>query len=43
MSDQMTDISDADRMMEEIGRLRGKVAQLQERVEQLDLLAHQDS
>ena len=43
MSDQMTEVSDADRMMEEIDRLRGKVAQLQERVEQLDLLAHQDS
>jgi diguanylate cyclase (GGDEF)-like protein len=29
--------------MAEIGRLRGQVAQLQERVEQLDHLAHQDS
>ena len=43
MSDQMTEVSDADRMMEEIDRLRGKVAKLQERVEQLDRLAHQDS
>jgi diguanylate cyclase (GGDEF)-like protein len=39
----MTEVSDADRMMEEIDRLRGKVAKLQERVEQLDRLAHQDS
>jgi diguanylate cyclase (GGDEF)-like protein len=42
----MTDVSDVDdreRLVEEISLLRGKVARLQERVEQLDQLAHQDS
>ncbi|MFL6786999.1 MAG: GGDEF domain-containing protein [Sphingomicrobium sp.] len=39
----MTDVSDSERMLEEIGRLRAQVAQLQERVEQLDQLAHQDT
>ena len=43
MTDEVTDISDTDRLMAEIGRLRGQVAQLEERVEQLDLLAHQDT
>jgi len=43
MSDQMTDTTDVDGLIEEIGALRGKVAQLQERVAQLDQLAHQDS
>ena len=46
MSDQMTDVVDVDdreRLIEEISLLRGKVARLQERVEQLDQLAHQDS
>src|SRR3954465_1756854 len=47
MSDQMTEgpgvSPDVDRLIEEIGRLRGQVAQLQARVEQLDELAHQDS
>jgi len=43
MSDQVTDVSDVDRLVEEISMLRGKVAQLQERVDQLDQLAHQDS
>ena len=47
MSDQMTDVPgavpDVERLIEEVGRLRGKVLQLQERVEQLDLLAHQDT
>lgn len=44
MSDQVTDDADDDaRLIEEIDRLRGKVAELQERVEQLDALAHQDS
>jgi diguanylate cyclase (GGDEF)-like protein len=42
MTDSVTDISDTDRMAAEIGRLRGQIAQLEERVEQLDLLAHQD-
>lgn len=43
MSDQVTDVSDVDQLIAEISALRGKVAQLQERVEQLDLLAHEDS
>ncbi len=43
MSDQVTDVSDVDDLIAEISALRGKVAQLQERVEQLDLLAHEDS
>ena len=46
MSDQMTDVvdvDDRDRLIEEISLLRGKVAKLQERVTQLDQLAHQDS
>jgi len=46
MSDQLTgvaDVEDRDRLIEEISLLRAKVARLQERVEQLDQLAHQDS
>jgi diguanylate cyclase (GGDEF)-like protein len=43
MSDQVTDVPDAERLVEEISRLRGQVAQLQARVEELDELAHQDS
>jgi diguanylate cyclase (GGDEF)-like protein len=46
MSDQVTDVVDVDdreRLIEEISQLRGRVARLQERVEQLDQLAHQDS
>src|SRR5438874_819035 len=43
MSDQLTDDAEAHALIEEISRLRGQVAQLQERVEQLDHLAHQDS
>jgi diguanylate cyclase (GGDEF)-like protein len=46
MSDQVTDVLDVDekdRLIEEISLLRAKVARLQERVEQLDQLAHQDS
>jgi diguanylate cyclase (GGDEF)-like protein len=46
MSDQMNDVvdvEDRDRLIEEISALRGKVARLQERVEQLDQLAHQDA
>ena len=43
---ELTDVIDVDdqqRLIEEISLLRGKVARLQERVEQLDQLAHQDS
>ena len=43
MSDSVSDVTDVDQLVNEIGALRGKVAQLQERVEQLDLLAHEDS
>ncbi len=43
MSDQVTDVTDVDQLIAEISALRGKVAQLQERVEQLDMLAHEDS
>jgi diguanylate cyclase (GGDEF)-like protein len=43
MSDQMTDVPEAERLIEEISRLRGQVAQLKARVEELDELAHQDS
>jgi diguanylate cyclase (GGDEF)-like protein len=42
MSDQMSE-AEVDRLLEEINLLRGKVAHLQERVEQLDQLAHQDA
>src|SRR5690349_20280122 len=43
MSDRVNDTSDVEQLLHEIGTLRGKVAQLQERVEQLDMLAHEDS
>jgi diguanylate cyclase (GGDEF)-like protein len=46
MSEQLmdvVDVEDRDRLIEEISVLRGKVARLQERVLQLDQLAHQDS
>jgi len=39
----VADVEDRERLVEEISMLRGKVARLQERVEQLDQLAHQDS
>lgn len=39
----VVDVDDRDRLIEEISLLRGKVARLQERVEQLDQLAHRDS
>ncbi len=43
MSDGVTQDAEVGRLIEEIGRLRGQVAQLQERVELLDMLAHQDT
>ena len=46
MSEHVTDVVDVNdrhRLVEEISLLRAKVARLQERVEQLDTLAHQDS
>jgi len=42
MSDQVTDITDAKHLKDEIARLRTQVSELQARVEQLDELAHQD-
>jgi len=42
MIDNVTDISDTDRLVAEIARLRAQISQLEERVEQLDLLAHPD-
>ena len=43
MSDHLTDELDAAHLLEEISRLRAHVAQLQERIEELDELAHQDT
>jgi diguanylate cyclase (GGDEF)-like protein len=43
MSDRVSDVTDVEQLISEISALRGKVALLQERVEQLDLLAHEDS
>ena len=43
MSDRPSDVVDVEQLISEISTLRGKVAQLQERVEQLDMLAHEDS
>jgi diguanylate cyclase (GGDEF)-like protein len=43
MSDQVTDDADVERLVEEISHLRAQVALLNERVEQLDHLAHQAS
>ena len=43
MSDQLTDDMDVSLLVEEISRLRAHVAQLQERIEELDELAHQDT
>jgi diguanylate cyclase (GGDEF)-like protein len=43
MTDQLTDVSDTEGLIAEISRLRAQVAQLQERVDQLDQLAHQDT
>ena len=43
MSDKLTGVSDVEHLIQEISQLRVKVAQLQERVEQLYALAHQDS
>jgi diguanylate cyclase (GGDEF)-like protein len=42
MSDQVNE-AEVDRLLEEISALRGKIAHLQSRVEQLDELAHQDT
>jgi diguanylate cyclase (GGDEF)-like protein len=43
MQDKLVDVSDADALAAEVARLRAEIARLQERVELLDRLAHQDS
>jgi diguanylate cyclase (GGDEF)-like protein len=43
MSDRVTEVSDTDGLIAEVGRLRAQVAQLEARVGELDQLAHQDS
>ena len=43
MSDQVTDVSNTERLIDEISRLRAHVAQLEARVGELDQLAHQDA
>src|SRR5215213_5327794 len=42
MSDRVIEVSDSDGLIAEISRLRAHVAQLEERVGELDQLAHQD-
>ena len=42
MSDHVADLVEAGGLMEELRRLRARVAELKQRVEQLDALAHQD-
>jgi len=43
MEDRLIDASDAQALLGEIERLRGEVSRLEQRVELLDRLAHQDS
>ena len=43
MDDRLLDVTDADALVAEISRLRAEVAHLEQRVELLDRLAHQDS
>lgn len=43
MSDQLGETTNVEALLDEIGRLHGQVAQLQQRVELLDRLAHQDT
>jgi diguanylate cyclase (GGDEF)-like protein len=43
MTEQVTEDANTERLIGEIDRLRDQVARLQQRVEQLDELAHQDS
>ncbi|HET7816524.1 MAG TPA: diguanylate cyclase [Sphingomicrobium sp.] len=43
MSDSLIDASDAEALLAEVARLRGEVSRLEQRVETLDRLAHQDT
>jgi len=43
MSESVTDVPDVEQLISEMSALHDKIAQLQERVEQLDMLAHEDS
>jgi len=43
MSESLIDASDAGALLAEVARLRGEVARLEQRVETLDRLAHQDT
>jgi len=42
MTGRVTEIADGDRLIAEVRQLRERVAELQQRIEQLDELAHQD-
>ena len=42
MSDRVTEITEVSPLLDELRQLRARVAELQQRVEQLDELAHQD-
>ena len=43
MDDRLLDASDAEALLAEIARLRSEISRLEQRVEMLDRLAHQDS
>ncbi|HYC63989.1 MAG TPA: GGDEF domain-containing protein [Reyranellaceae bacterium] len=43
MDNRLVDMSDADALLAEVDRLRSEIARLEERVQLLDQLAHQDS
>jgi diguanylate cyclase (GGDEF)-like protein len=43
MDDSVIDVTDAEALLAEVARLRGEIAQLEQRVELLDRLAHQDA
>ena len=43
IQDKLVDLSDADALVAEVARLRGEISRLEERVQLLDQLAHQDA
>ena len=43
MTDRLLDVSDSEALLAEVARLRGEIHELEQRVELLDQLAHQDS